>query len=263
MVLAAPLVTAGPAWAQETAGDDEVSADDEAVPDSPDPTAEARALFARGVAHTQAREWEPAAEAFAQALALHPAPAIRYNLAAALVELGRYREASSELAALDPDTLPANLLPLVEGLVARVRREAARISVERAADLSDAIVTLDEEALDEEELTREIPVAPGPHAIAALRDGVSVAGARVSVSAGEHTHVLLAVTGADAPDDPEPDHPAPQPTDITEEWGFWLAIGVGALVFVAVAVVVGVSTADNGGTEPVVGNFSPGVITWP
>jgi hypothetical protein len=256
----AALVVAqvAPASAQGAAGGETTAGSPDAL--APDPTAQARALFAEGVAHTQAHEWEPAADAFTRALALRPAPAIRYNLAATLVELGRYREASSRLAELVPDELPANLAPLVDALGARIRREAGRLSVRRAADLGDATVTLDDEALDERELTRQIPVAAGSHSVAAIRDGAAVATASVSVEAGERVHVLLALTGADGRGEPEE---PPPPTDMTQEWGFWVAVGVGALVFVAVAVVVGISTADTGGTEPIEGNFSPGVITWP
>lgn len=226
-----------------------------------DPTERARALFAEGVAHTQAEAWEPAADAFERALALRPAAAIRYNLAAALVELGRYREAQTQLDAMNADpTTSASLRELGVTLEARVRAEAGRISVERSAELADAEVSIDEQPVDEEWLAREIPVTPGAHVVEATWGGRTVGRTEVRVGAGERTHVVLSLSTIEVE---TPGTPPPQSRSIFEEWGFWVALGAGAVV-IGLVIGIGVGLATSGGpNEVVIGNFTPGVITWP
>jgi hypothetical protein len=220
-------------------------------------SARARALFGEGVQHAQAERWTDAAGAFEAALELRSAPAIRYNLAAAYVELGRFRDARAELDRVeaDPETSP-DIAELSGALAARIRREAGRLSVERAEELVDAQVAVDAEPLAAEWLAREIPVAPGAHVVTARRDGEPVARAEVQVSAGERTHVYLGLgTVPGGPEDPS--------TPLFEEWGFWAGVGAGVVVLGVLIGVVAAASSGGGGSEPVSGNFMPGVITWP
>lgn len=222
-------------------------------------TERARALFATGVEHTRSERWSEAARAFEDALALRDAPAIRYNLAAAQVELGRYREAADHLArvAADPET-PPRIAAVATELEARLGREAGRLRIERAEALADTSLAVDARPVDAARAEDAVVVAPGAHVVTASRGPTEVARARVDVAAGERTHVFLGVgAGADgAPDDRDE-----AGRSLHEEWGFWLAIGAGV---VAVGVLVGVAaaTASGGDDAPVEGDFVPGVITW-
>lgn len=227
-------------------------------------TARARALFAEGVEHSQQQRWNNAAAAFEAALELRAAPPIRYNLATAYVELGRYREARTQLDAVaaDPTTSP-DVAQLSEDLASRVRREAGRLSVERAPELSDAEVAVDSEPLDATWLQREVPLMPGRHVVTASRGGSTLARAEVQVGAGERTHVFLGM--ASAPTQPiqssQSSGSERLETPLYEEWAFWLGVGAGVVVLGVLTAVIA-AVASNGGSEPVSGNFMPGVITW-
>lgn len=67
------------------------------APGTPEATERARTLFEEGVALGDQRQWEPAAAKFREALVLRDAPAIRFNLGAALVELRQWDEAIDNL----------------------------------------------------------------------------------------------------------------------------------------------------------------------
>ncbi|MEC7523597.1 MAG: hypothetical protein VYE22_27190 [Myxococcota bacterium] len=224
--------------------------------DEEDRAAEARERFAEGVAHAQEARWEEAVTAFRAALALRDAPTIRYNLAAAEVERGAYRAADAQLRAMGPDA-PASLVELAAALRERMNGEAGRLRVERAAELDDTDVTLDAEPLEADALAGDVYVAPGEHVVEAARDGRQVARVTVLADAGQRTRVYLGV-GANPIADPAP---APQPTPLHEEWGFWAAIGGGALLVVGVIVLA--VALGSGGTDPVRGNFEPAVLSWP
>lgn len=178
------------------------------------------------------------------------------------MELGRYRDAQAQLDAMnaDPEAPPA-LRELGVTLETRVRAEAGRISVERSSELADAAVTIDQQPVEEAWLAREIPVAPGAHVVEATRGDRTVGRAQVSVGAGERTHVVLSLSTIEVETPVAP--PPPPPRSIFEEWGFWVAVG-GGVVVLGLVIGLGVGLATSGGpSEIVVGNFSPGVITWP
>ncbi len=54
---------------------------------------EARALFERGLEFMEAEQWEQAAKRFRQGLEIRPSDVVAYNLASALVHMGRLGEA--------------------------------------------------------------------------------------------------------------------------------------------------------------------------
>jgi thioredoxin-like negative regulator of GroEL len=71
-------------------------------------SAAARTAFEEGMKKADAQAWGEAAELFQRALSLRDSPVIRFNLAAALAELGRYVEASETLRGLEIDERAAN-----------------------------------------------------------------------------------------------------------------------------------------------------------
>lgn len=231
-----------------------------AIDDEAARSARARERFAEGVAHAAEQRWARAIEAFEAALALRSAPAILYNLAAAQVESGLFRDAHGHLLALEADpATPENLAALARELRARIEREAGRLRIRRGEALADAEVVLDTLPVPPAILDTEIPVGAGPHQVAATRGARMVASASVTASAGAVTDVLLDAE----PEEPEdPAEPAPASRSIVEEPALWLGIGGAVLVVAAVVVVASVLATDAGG-QPIEGNFTPGVITWP
>lgn len=203
--------------------------------------------------HTEAGRWQQAADAFAAALELRAAPSIRYNLAAALVELGRHREAAEQLElVLSSGEAPTGVVELCHALARRIRTEAGRLRIELASDASSAEVMLDGEPVPPEWLAREIPVAPGRHTIVATRGDSAVAEADVVVRAGDVARVRLAVTTS-----------APlASTALHEDWRLWLGVGGGVVAVAIIAGVIAAVASDGGTSDAVVGNFVPGVITW-
>jgi tetratricopeptide (TPR) repeat protein len=120
--LAISLSGAAPAQAQGAPGEE-------------DAREQARAAFSEGIALAEERRWEEAAARFRSAMALHDAPAIRYNLASALFEMGELTEASRALAPVrnDPET-PPELATHAEALEAQIRERAALEGVDLDAD---------------------------------------------------------------------------------------------------------------------------------
>lgn len=212
--------------------------------------AEARRLFARGVAHARAERWREAADTFEAALVLHAAPPVRYNLAAALVEIGRYREARAQIDhVLADEGASPELRALAGTLAERVRAEAGRITIELSAETSGAEVTLDGEPLPEAWLAREIPVRPGAYTVAASRRDAVIAEAEVVVGAGDASRVHLVLAGSPGP-------------LLHEDWRLWLGVGAGAVALTVLVVVAFVLTSSAAAGAPIEGNFTPGVLTW-
>ena len=91
---------------------------------------QAREAFSEGISLAEDRQWEAAAERFRAAMALHDAPAIRYNLASALFEMGDVREAWRVLEPVrnDPAT-PPELESHAETLETQIRERAEREGV--------------------------------------------------------------------------------------------------------------------------------------
>ncbi len=218
--------------------------------------AEARRLFAEGVAHTQAQRWSEAAASFRAALELHAAAPIRYNLAAALVELHEYPEALQQLdAVLADESAPASITALARALLERIRGEAAMLTIAVEGDRAGAVVALDAEPLEESWLARELPVPPGAHTVTAIRDEQTVAEAEVTARAGESARVRLLITAPGG-------STTPASVPLYEDWRFWLGVGAGAAALITIVAIVAVAAQPGGSSPPVVGNFAPGVITW-
>jgi hypothetical protein len=209
---------------------------------------QARARFAEGVAHTEAARWEDAVASFESALELHDAPAIRYNLAVALVELHRYQAADEQLShVIGAEDVPENIAAQAPELRTRIEHEAGRLTVvapERAE------VTLDGEPLAPEHVGREIWVAEGTHTIAGRRGEATLAEQEVVVSAGQPA-ARVELAAPEAPGVP-----------LHEDWRLWVGVGAGALT-VLVTLIVVIAIASSGTEQAIPGNFSPAVLTWP
>jgi hypothetical protein len=96
------------------------------------------------------------------------------------------------------------------------------------------------------------PVAPidvveGPHEIAVLMPGYLSARRQVRVSSGEQARVDINLTPSGVAAATEPGGTAPAAGgDVTGEWWFWTAIGVGAAVLAGIAIGIGVAASSGG-----------------
>ncbi len=242
--------TRGVAWAQQAAAPTEAD------------TARARALFVEGVTFADQHHWAEAADRFRQARALRDAPAIRYNLAAALAEKGQ-AAAPAELAdsVLADSATSAAVRGQAEALRARVAPRAARLSISlRGTPPAGTTVRIGDRVLTVAELRRNVYVEPGAQRIVAVSGGRELAHRDVTASAGLAADVALTV--APSPEDAA----AAGATDdaggvvgVVTDWRFLTVVGA---VLVVAAIVVIVAVATSGPEDPVTGNFNPGGITW-
>jgi hypothetical protein len=137
-----------------------------AEPIDPARSASARALFEEGVGHADRDEWADAADAFRRALSLRDSQVIRYNLASALVELGKLVEASELLHTVQADTrVDAALTQQAVDKLAEVKPRIARLTIHVEAALPDLIVELDDGVLTLSQLDVPLTVDPGKHVV--------------------------------------------------------------------------------------------------
>lgn len=96
-------------------------------------TAMARALFLDGVEHARSGRFHRAADFFRRAQAMRPTPAVAYNLASALIRIGRLVEGSEVLhwVIRHPGTT-SEMLAAAEVTIAQIRPRLARVRLATA-----------------------------------------------------------------------------------------------------------------------------------
>ncbi len=215
----------------------------------------ARELFREGVGLVGEHQLEAAEARFREALTLHEAPAIHFNLASVLFEQRRYPEAEAENArALGAAELPEAVRQAAEELRAAIASHAGQLRISRVGDAEGASVAIDGYTLEAPEL--EVPVAPGAHVVTASLDERELARRDVEIVAGTRRTIELGTIAAALP-------PAePLDASVDQEVWFWPVVAGGAALVVAIGVGIGVAAAS-GPEGPVEGNFMPGVIRWP
>lgn len=156
------------------------------------PAQEARALFERGLAEADATHWAQAAELFESALALRDSPVIRYNLSSAFAELGRLREASELLRALEHDArTSAELLPRVVRDREAIEKRLATLTLHVETELTEWQLLLDEHPLESAQIGAPIRLDPKLHYLS-LRAGERVLDdAQVELHEGDVRSVTL------------------------------------------------------------------------
>jgi hypothetical protein len=254
IALVASLVTPVAA-AQDEAPEVHVPDDEPRADDTPFQTAAARALFLEGVALAHAGQYGDAADRFRRAQVLHPAPAVAFNLASALIREGRLVEASEVLESVVRD--PASTSELA--LAARRQRDGlgprlARLTLRLDAPVGRVHVELDEQPLSDAALGVSVPIDPGVHEVRALReDGEVAAEDRLVLAEGESRELSLVVPGAPLLPESILD-PPPAPTQTAEPRGddeaLWIALGVTASVLAAAAITTTVIVLSQPGPAP-------------
>jgi hypothetical protein len=137
-------------------------------------SAAARVLFQQGRGLAAGEQWSEAADRFRRALALRPTAAIRYNLAAVLVQQGKLVEAS-ELARVVLQEAPARdpARAASEALLREVEPAIALLTIRIGGDASDVEVLLDGSVLAPARVGAPTPVDPGEHTILVRRGSVA------------------------------------------------------------------------------------------
>lgn len=221
--------------------------------------AAARALFSEGVAATDAGDWAQASERFRAALALRPSSVIALNLAVALGHLGRVVEATELLRGvlLDRaanDTVRASAQETLATLEPRV----AWLELRLEGAIDGVSVQVDALQVADVLLGTAIPLDPGPHHVAALRDDEECAAADVELVEGERRTMALSVPARVVLPEPvdETLHPVVPLTPVDQGPDpLLLGLGIGGGVLViggVVGLVLALTLA--GGNDPFVGN---------
>jgi hypothetical protein len=222
-------------------------------------TARARTLFSEGVALAAEEEFADAADRFRAAYAIHPTPAIAYNLAAALVKLDLLLEASELVRSVtnDPESSP-QVRQLAEALRPQIDERMARLTVRVDGDIGSARVNVDEREMRNQELGVPFPMDPGDHVVAAVRNGEVLEQQPVTLEVAGSAEVTLAASTWPPEEEEIVDVPPPEPGPaFYETWWFWTIVGL-AVVGGTVAVIL----AASGTEDPVAGNATPGVVTF-
>lgn len=208
-----------------------------------DDTERARALFEEGVAHVDAEEWEEAAAKFREALALRDAPAVRYNLASALVALEEYTEAEAIARPLvdDPETDPA-IRERTQELLDQIGRAAGRLTVDVRGATAGVTVRIDGEDVEPSSVVHSYSLPARGYTVVVERNGREIERREVSVASGENAQVSVAVapspeeTAEAAEGTPAPDGGSGR-ADIVNDWRFWTAVGAAVVLAVLLAIV--------------------------
>jgi hypothetical protein len=251
------VLLGGRAWSEEAAVEE--GADEARI-------ARARELFREGISFSDQSQWSEAVSRFEEALALHPAPSIRYNLAATYAQLNRRLEAVEQLDEVlaDPET-PDELAGRARELLVTLEPQLGSIEVDRSGIDGRAVVYLDAEEVTLEHQTATLRADPGSHTVTATLDGEEIAREDVEVAAGQTSQVALVAAHpveqaiVEVATEPEP----PPRTPLARSWRLWVGVSAGVVaVALAVGLGVGLGTADEEFEDPVPGTMDPAVITW-
>lgn len=261
-----------------------IEAEAEAAPVALEPSQadlkRARILFQRGVQLTQRQEFGAASKRFREALALHYAPSVEYNLASALYETGQYLEAYNRTqSVLQHPATNDDVKALAERLERTLRPYVARLTLVTSGDASDIAVQLDGAPLDPKLLGVPQAVAPGKHQVVATRGETTLSDREVQipVRTAAIIDVSVFVTQDAAAITLETSEPPPEPLpaspsqddsrsggDWKRDWRVWTSVGAGVIAVglgVTLALTMGKQDGD-ASDKPVQGDSGPGVLKW-
>lgn len=171
---------------------------------SPKDKADARALVTDGRKAAKDKRWADAVSALSRADELDPSPAVALELAEAQIAAGKLVDASKVLAALSEGQEPApaakKLRETAKKMLFDLKLRIPTIKIALVDLTGNAVVALDGVQVD---VSHEIPVDPGEHALVASSEGFVPATKKVQVTEGTHETVELVTTAVVAdPDEP-------------------------------------------------------------
>lgn len=248
---------------------------------SSDELARARVLFQRGVELANQRDYAGAAKRFREALAIHHAPAVAYNLASALSETEQHAEAYDLVQTVLRDaTTPEPVRARAERLEESLQRFVARLTVIVSSEQADVSIHVDGKPLPPEMVGTTRAVAPGDHVVLAERAGARVSERSVRIPAGTAAlvDVSLVMTPREAaeaaaqgtfepalvPANPQGEarHDDGESRDKRRR-RYWI-IGAASVVAIGAGVTLAVLLAkpEERSEAPVPGDTMPGVLVW-
>lgn len=227
--------------------------------------ARARSLFDEGLAFVDAQEWDQAVLRFEEVLRIRSSSVVIYNLASALVHLGRLVEAVELLRPIVGDTTDVG--PAAKQLLASIQPRIASLTLRITGVAPGDAVFVGTRQVPLEHLGRPINVDPGLGEVRVERDAAVLVQRQVEVLEGDALELALSLPTQNAPTPAEvaaeaeagaegaPDSDAMTRADrpLTKRPWFWIA---SAGVVVA-ATVIAIVVAGSGGAaqaEPVRGD---------
>ncbi len=213
----------------------------------------ARQLFGEGVDQHEHRRYREAVDTFRAVLAIRAAPAVRYNLALNLFELGQYPEADAQVQLIlaDSQTPP----PLRDSAVElrthmEERGGQLQIAVEEAPEGAEVQV----DGYPVEDPSRPVRVIHGTHHVTLVHEEQEVGSEVVSVDVGETEAVTVSPSsgGGDVGDGAVVfDGQSFEGADpVSGDWRFWTALGVVAVVIVGIVIGTVLDDDDSAVTMP-------------
>ena len=142
---------------------------------------QARASFEEGLAFVERKEWQEAALRFQEVLLIRASNVVAYNLAFALVQLGRLVEAAELLRPIARDPAAADVGGTAKRLLSEVEPKVGTVTVRLSGDTTDASVFVGGHTMALDRQGTPIEVDPGSIEVRIERDGVMVASRQVEV----------------------------------------------------------------------------------
>lgn len=238
-------------------------------------TATARALFEEGVTLSDEGRWAAAADRFERVLAIRWSSAAAFNLAAALVELGRLVDASELFRQVQRDETAAPEMVLeAERRIAALEPRLGKLHVLVAGDASGVDIYVDEHVLPPAAWGVPVIVDPGPHTVTAVRGGITLVSQSATLGGTQplSAEVLVDIPAA-APSPaataaayepaatPAPVEARPREEQLTDKWWFWTGAGVVAATTATVILIAVLASGGGEPTAPVGGTLTPGVLS--
>jgi hypothetical protein len=188
----------------------------------PDPRADARVHYERGLALVEGRLYEAALVEFRQAYERSPHFAVLYNIGLCEVALGHPLEAVEALSKYLREggaEVPANRRQQVEMQVAELESRFAELSI--TAEPSGARIVLDGREIGRAPLEKPVRVPAGAHEISASLEGSLTASRRIDLAEAERRTIDFVLTPAPlatapAASLPPPAHTEPPPLRVDE-----------------------------------------------
>jgi hypothetical protein len=232
---------------------------------SPSETAAARRLFHEGMRAARSENWEKARDAFERSYELVGRPRILANLATAQAQLGELVQAAESYRGFLRDTEDSGRRRARH----RVKKELGKLE-ERIPEVTLQVQGLqsgDQLRLDGDDLSRAVvgtplPLNPGEHHLAILREGESVAQNRFALEEGQSRTIALEAPRAvqrrasHIPVDGELEDDEGSSSAVRSPW---LWSGVGAVVVGGAVAAALLLTQDDPMRQT--GNFGPGRVT--
>lgn len=169
----------------------------------------ARQRYEEGVKALDEKRYDDARVAFDQAYALTSSPAVLLNLAVAEANSNRCVDAGNHLHRFLREhkaATPANKT-LAASTLDDCKKKVALLNI--SVDAPGADVTVDGRAVGKSPIEDPLFVEPGPHVVAATKDGKS-ATTKAEAAKGTSSNVIVSLGGSAAP--PVPPGPGPGPT---------------------------------------------------